>query len=93
MTCAGNHEPMYDFLNYRARFTMPMHAATENLFFSFNAGSTHWISYNTEFYFTYEALAGHGGVGRNFGPYPELAAQQLLQVRYLQMPCIPSGRS
>jgi len=56
---------------------MPMYTKTENLYFSFNVGNTHWISYSTEFYFVYEALDGHGGVHRNFGPYPELAAAQL----------------
>ncbi len=48
MVCAGNHEGMYDFLNYRSRFTMPMHDKTENLFFSWNAGLTHWIAFDTE---------------------------------------------
>eukprot|EP01137_Pigoraptor_chileana_P002603 Opistho-2@41675 len=77
MTCAGNHEGMYDFLNYRSRFTMPMYEKTENLYFSFNAGNTHWISYDTEVYFVYEAMEGHGGIHRNFGPYPDIAAAQL----------------
>eukprot|EP00128_Syssomonas_multiformis_P018375 Colp12_sorted_trinity150504_noHs@25682 len=77
MTCPGNHEGMYDFLNYRSRFTMPMFEQTQNLFFSFNAGTTHWIAYDTEVYFVYEAMTEHGGVHRNFGPYPELARRQL----------------
>ncbi len=79
MTCVGNHEGMYDFLNYRERFTMPHWSESENLFFSWDSGSTHWISYSTEFYFVYEADDGwgHGGVDRNFGPYPDLAAKQL----------------
>ena len=50
---------------------------TGNLYFSFNAGNTHWISYSVEFYFVYEAMEGHGGIGRNFGPYPDLAKKQL----------------
>lgn len=68
---------IYDYLNYRERFTMPLHEVTENLFFSFNAGNTHWISYSTEFYFVYDAMDDHGGVHRTFGPYPDLAAMQL----------------
>jgi len=28
-------------------------------------------------YFVYEAMSGHGGVHRNFGPYPKVAAAQL----------------
>eukprot|EP00615_Pteridomonas_danica_P008672 CAMPEP_0114332848 /NCGR_PEP_ID=MMETSP0101-20121206/3369_1 /TAXON_ID=38822 ORGANISM="Pteridomonas danica, Strain PT" /NCGR_SAMPLE_ID=MMETSP0101 /ASSEMBLY_ACC=CAM_ASM_000211 /LENGTH=401 /DNA_ID=CAMNT_0001463685 /DNA_START=21 /DNA_END=1226 /DNA_ORIENTATION=- len=81
MVSIGNHEGMYDALNYRARFTMPDFDLTENLFFSFDIGRSHWISYDTEVYFVYEATEGHGGVGRNFGPYPELA---LLQYQYIE---------
>ena len=58
---------MYDALNYRSRFTMPRWEELEaeeesNLYFSFNSGTTHWISYDTEFYFVYEAMEDHGGV-------------------------------
>jgi hypothetical protein len=77
MVCPGNHEGMYDFLNYRSRFSMPNRDNSSNLYFSWNAGLTHWISYDTEVYFVYEAMEGHGGVHRNFGPYPEIARQQL----------------
>jgi hypothetical protein len=77
MTSVGNHEGIYDFLHYRSRFTMPMLNQTENLYFSYDAGNTHWISYSTEFYFEYEAMEDHGGVHRNFGPYPDLAQKQL----------------
>eukprot|EP00300_Choanocystis_sp_HF-7_P018992 c20201_g1_i1.p1 GENE.c20201_g1_i1~~c20201_g1_i1.p1 ORF type:complete len:575 (+),score=118.16 c20201_g1_i1:251-1726(+) len=77
MVCPGNHEGMYDFLNYRSRFAMPQRDQNENLFHSFDAGVTHWVAYDTEVYFVYDALDGHGGVHRNFGPYPEVAKRQL----------------
>jgi len=77
MVCPGNHEGLYDFLNFRSRFTMPQWEKTENLYFSWNYGITHWIAYSTEVYFVYEAMEGHGGVHRNFGPYPEIAKAQL----------------
>lgn len=77
MTCIGNHEGIYDGLNYRKRFSMPQYEETESLFYSFNVGNTHWIAYSTEVYFVYDAMTGHGGVNRNFGPYPELAKKQL----------------
>eukprot|EP00697_Spironema_sp_BW2_P000969 gnl/Spiro4/11323_TR5977_c0_g1_i2.p1 gnl/Spiro4/11323_TR5977_c0_g1~~gnl/Spiro4/11323_TR5977_c0_g1_i2.p1 ORF type:complete len:487 (-),score=163.52 gnl/Spiro4/11323_TR5977_c0_g1_i2:114-1538(-) len=77
MVCPGNHEGMYDFLNYRERFSMPGRARSENLYYSFNAGNTHWIAYDTEVYFVYEAMTDHGGVHRNFGPYPQVAKAQL----------------
>lgn len=72
---------MYDASNYRNRFTMPNFDQSENLFFSYDIGNTHWISYDTEVYFVYEASEGHGGVGRNFGPYPEIA---LLQYQFIE---------
>ena len=74
MTSIGNHEPIYDALNYRSRFSMPGHddpdrlaASTENLWYSFDVGNTHWVAYDTEVYFTYQAMDGHGGVHRNYG--------------------------
>ena len=48
MVCMGNHEGMYDALNYRSRFSMPNYEETESMYFSFNVGNTHWISYDTE---------------------------------------------
>lgn len=99
MTCIGNHEGMYDALNYRQRFSMPgqhdgSHARKENLFYSWDAGNTHWIAYDTEFYFTYEAMTDHGGVHRNFGPYPALAQQQLLFVENdLKTAAAPENRA
>jgi hypothetical protein len=76
-------------LNYRRRFSMPgyddaAHVAdeSESLWYSFDVGNTHLLAYDTEVYFQYVATTpGHGGVGRNFGPYPELAAKQLAFVR------------
>jgi len=77
MVCPGNHEGLYDFLNYKSKFSMPGWEENENIFYSWNAGMTHWISYSTEVYFVYDAMDGHGGVNRDFGPYPEVAAAQL----------------
>jgi len=81
MVCPGNHEGLYNFLNYRSRFTMSTwntdKIEQENLYHSFTVGLTHWIAYSTEVYFQYEALHGHGGVHRNFGPYPNIAKDQL----------------
>ena len=77
LTCIGNHEGIYDALNYRQRFTMPLHNQTQNLFYSVDIGNTHWIAYSTEVYFVYEAMTDHGGVHRNFGPYPKVAQAQL----------------
>lgn len=51
MTCPGNHEQMYNFSNYRARFTMPKHVDTESLFYSWDMGPIHFIAVNTEAYY------------------------------------------
>uniref|UniRef100_A0A3Q2ZCJ5 Purple acid phosphatase n=1 Tax=Kryptolebias marmoratus TaxID=37003 RepID=A0A3Q2ZCJ5_KRYMA len=49
MTCPGNHEAAYNFSNYRNRFSMP--GQTESLWYSWNLGSAHIISFSTEVYF------------------------------------------
>lgn len=49
MTCPGNHEEMFNFSNYRARFSMP--GGTEGLMYSFNMGPVHFIAISTEFYY------------------------------------------
>lgn len=54
MTCPGNHEQMYQFSNYRNRFTMPM-GDGKGMYFSFNIGPVHIISFNTEIYFFYSS--------------------------------------
>ncbi|XP_068249786.1 acid phosphatase type 7-like [Palaemon carinicauda] len=54
MTCVGNHEQKYNFSNYRARFSMPNHEDSENLFFSWNMGPVHFISISTEAYYFME---------------------------------------
>lgn len=38
-----------NFSNYKARFNMP--GDTESLFYSFNMGPVHFISFTTEFYY------------------------------------------
>ncbi|PVD25439.1 hypothetical protein C0Q70_13095 [Pomacea canaliculata] len=50
MTCVGNHEIAYDFGNYRHRFTMPGGDGT-GMYFSWNIGPAHIISFNTEVYY------------------------------------------
>lgn len=54
MTCPGNHEQMYNFSNYRARFSMPNYQDTESMFFSWNMGPVHFIAVNTEAYYFLE---------------------------------------
>nr|XP_056703625.1 acid phosphatase type 7 [Euleptes europaea] len=49
MTCPGNHESKYNFSNYRARFTMP--GDTESLWYSWDVGPAHIVSFSTEVYF------------------------------------------
>ncbi|XP_036339037.1 acid phosphatase type 7 isoform X2 [Rhagoletis pomonella] len=49
MVCAGNHEQTYNFSNYRARFSMP--GGTENLFYSFDLGPIHFVTFSTELYY------------------------------------------
>ncbi|XP_074872570.1 acid phosphatase type 7 [Carettochelys insculpta] len=49
MTCPGNHEEKYNFSNYRARFSMP--GDTEGLWYSWDIGPAHIISFSTEVYF------------------------------------------
>jgi len=49
MTCPGNHEQLYNFSNYKNRFTMPH--SEDSMFYSFDIGPVHFISISTEFYF------------------------------------------
>ncbi|KAM5146517.1 acid phosphatase type 7 isoform 1-T3 [Mantella aurantiaca] len=49
MTCPGNHEEAYNFSNYRMRFSMP--GNTEGLWYSWDLGPAHIISFSTEVYF------------------------------------------
>ncbi|XP_064421090.1 acid phosphatase type 7 [Latimeria chalumnae] len=49
MTCPGNHEHAYNFSNYRNRFSMP--GDTQGLWYSWNIGPAHIISFSTEVYF------------------------------------------
>ncbi|CAF1414200.1 unnamed protein product [Rotaria sp. Silwood1] len=54
MVCPGNHERAYNFSNYKSRFTMPSNGDGENLWYSYNFGSAHIISFSTEVYFWWE---------------------------------------
>ncbi|XP_017963627.1 acid phosphatase type 7 isoform X5 [Drosophila navojoa] len=49
MVCAGNHEEKYNFSNYRARFNMP--GDGDSLWYSFNMGPVHFVSFSTEVYY------------------------------------------
>ncbi|XP_039496996.1 acid phosphatase type 7 isoform X2 [Drosophila santomea] len=49
MVCPGNHEEKYNFSNYRARFNMP--GETDSLWYSFNLGPVHFVSYSSEVYY------------------------------------------
>nr|XP_051702634.1 acid phosphatase type 7 isoform X1 [Oryctolagus cuniculus]XP_051702635.1 acid phosphatase type 7 isoform X1 [Oryctolagus cuniculus]XP_051702636.1 acid phosphatase type 7 isoform X1 [Oryctolagus cuniculus] len=49
MTCPGNHEERYNFSNYKARFSMP--GDTEGLWYSWDLGPAHIVSFSTEVYF------------------------------------------
>ncbi|XP_048259276.1 acid phosphatase type 7-like isoform X1 [Haliotis rufescens] len=51
MTCPGNHENSYNFSNYKNRFTMPFDEQSDRMFFSFDMGPAHIISFSTEYYF------------------------------------------
>ncbi|XP_076833780.1 acid phosphatase type 7 isoform X2 [Brachyhypopomus gauderio] len=52
MTCPGNHEWAYNFSHYRRRFSMP--GQTEGLWYSWDIGSAHIVSFSTEVYFYLE---------------------------------------
>nr|XP_054318612.1 acid phosphatase type 7 isoform X1 [Pongo pygmaeus] len=49
MTCPGNHEERHNFSNYKARFSMP--GDNEGLWYSWDLGPAHIISFSTEVYF------------------------------------------
>ncbi|XP_068159680.1 acid phosphatase type 7 isoform X3 [Drosophila tropicalis] len=49
MVCPGNHEEKYNFSNYRSRFSMP--GGTDSLWYSFNMGPIHFVSFSTEVYY------------------------------------------
>ncbi|XP_033103995.1 acid phosphatase type 7-like isoform X2 [Anneissia japonica] len=51
MTATGNHEYAYNFSNYKNRFTMPNFKETANLWYSWDVGPAHIISFSTEVYF------------------------------------------
>ncbi|KAL5009257.1 hypothetical protein ScPMuIL_014838 [Solemya velum] len=51
MTCPGNHEYAYNFSNYRNRFSMPGDEYGEKMFYSFNIGPAHIISFSSEYYY------------------------------------------
>lgn len=52
MAAVGNHEAASNFTHYVNRFTMP--DTDDNLFYSFDLGSAHFVIFSTEFYFSTE---------------------------------------
>ncbi|XP_067932184.1 acid phosphatase type 7-like [Watersipora subatra] len=55
MHCVGNHEIPYGFIHYRYRFSsprVPWPIPRNQMWYSFDAGLAHFISYSTEVYFT-----------------------------------------
>ncbi|CAH1270778.1 ACP7 [Branchiostoma lanceolatum] len=55
MTCPGNHEIEFDFNPYLTRFSMPQSPWPGNMdkmWYSFDLGQAHFISYSSEVYFT-----------------------------------------
>ena len=76
MVAMGNHESIYDGLNYRKRFTMPFFNATHNLWYSFDHGNAHFLSYTSEAYFEMTDRR-YPELGReHWGPWPEWVAAQ-----------------
>ncbi|XP_063969933.1 acid phosphatase type 7-like [Lytechinus pictus] len=53
MTCPGNHEIAHDFVHYRYRFSMPRSdwPMGDEMWYSFDMGKAHFVSYSTEIYF------------------------------------------
>ncbi|KAI6176264.1 Purple acid phosphatase [Aphelenchoides bicaudatus] len=47
----GNHEVYFNFTQYKNRFTMPNFKESENLFYSFDLGQVHFVSFSTEAYY------------------------------------------
>ena len=53
MVCPGNHEAMYNFSNYKNRFSMPSEDG-HKMFWSLDIGKLHLLSINTEAYYPFE---------------------------------------
>ncbi|XP_022789430.1 acid phosphatase type 7-like [Stylophora pistillata] len=79
MTCPGNHERYYNFSHYKNRFSMP--GNTQGVFYSWNIGPAHIISYSTEVYFWLQ-----------FG-IEQIVQQYDWLIRDLQEATLPENRS
>jgi hypothetical protein len=51
MATPGNHEAAANFSHFRALWTMPAWADTQNLYYSYDVGPIHVVSFNTEVLF------------------------------------------
>ncbi|ESO96417.1 hypothetical protein LOTGIDRAFT_150028 [Lottia gigantea] len=51
MTCPGNHEFANNFTQYKRRFFMPGDENGDRMYYSFNVGPIHIISFSTEYFF------------------------------------------
>jgi len=76
MVSQGNHEAIYDGLNFRKRFSMPNRAESNNLWYSFDHGPVHFLAYTSESYFPMKDHR-YPELGRDtWGPYPEWTIAQ-----------------
>lgn len=53
MVSPGNHEFNYNFSNYKSRFSMPKNGDGENMYYSYDIGPMHVISFSSEVYYFY----------------------------------------
>jgi hypothetical protein len=49
MVAVGNHEPAFNYSHYRNRFNMPN--TDDNMYFSWDVSTVHFIAYSSEVYF------------------------------------------
>ena len=76
MVAQGNHEAIYDGLNYIKRFSMPNRTQAHNLWYSFDHGNAHCLVFTSEAYFE---MLDHRWpeLGRDsWGPYPDWVRAQ-----------------
>eukprot|EP00898_Chlorokybus_atmophyticus_P003512 jgi/Chlat1/4161/Chrsp27S04232 len=59
MVSPGNHERTYNFSHYRAYFNMPQRQSYDNLYYSWDIGPVHFVSYNTEVFFFPDLFSEH----------------------------------
>ena len=65
MVAPGNHESHSNFSHFSNRFEMPMKNESANLYYSFDVGLIHFVSYNTETYFNMTGNGAASGDGND----------------------------